>query len=212
MSLSPGKSSVSCLAAVMLMAAVGCGQPRIGGTQAPDEVINELRDENQALKDEVAKLQRNIELRLAEIDTLNQEKQSAGQLPGTTAVRMETLVLDRLTGLVDNDGDGVMDVVRAYVQPRDGQDRFLPVSAVATMQLVVLEPGSEPVVLAEGSWDAKAWNDAYRSGFTGSHYTLELPLNEKAKAAAGELTLLVTVTDGSSGVRKAVQKALGQSR
>lgn len=212
MSLSPAKSSISCLAAAMLMAAAGCGQPRIGGTQAPDEVINELRDENQALKDEVAKLQRNIELRLAEIDTLNQQQQSTGQLPGTTAVRMETLTLDRLTGLVDNDGDGVMDVVRAYVQPRDGQDRFLPVSAVAMMQLVVLEPGSEPVVLAEGSWDAKAWNDAYRSGFTGSHYTLELALNEKAQAAAGELTLLVTVTDGSTGVRKAVQKALGPSR
>lgn len=217
MSRFTGKLETSTLARAGLMAmlalAVGCSQPRIGGSQPPDEVIDELRDENQALKDEIAKLQRNIELRLAEIDTLNQQASADGpDAQGRRAaspLQMQTLALDRFTGLVDSDGDGRADVIRAYVQPRDGQDRFLPVKATATMQAVILQPQREPVVLAQRVWDAAAWDDAYRSGFTGSHYTLELPLDEPLAADAGPVTLVIAVTDASHGVQKTIRQTLG---
>lgn len=194
---------------------VGCGSPRLGGTQPADVVINELRDENVKLKAEVAKLEQAVAHRLAEIDTLERERQASregvGGVPGATALRMVKLSLDRFTGLVDTDGDGAVDVARVYVQPRDQHGRFLPVSATASVQAVALRADKDPVVLGRATYDLAAWDESYRSGFTGSHYTLELKLDSPVPDEAKEVTLQVVVKDGVSGVEQTAQIAVSHN-
>ncbi len=185
----------------LAMALPGCS-PRVGGSMSPDDALNDLRHENAELKDEVSQLEGKIELRLAEIEALMQELRAgegAGAAVAADRPRAVTLKFARYSGGLDTNNDGRDDLVRVYLQPLDQQGRVLPVTGEATVTVARLEDG-EATVLVEKKWTSVELDAAYRSGLTGTYYTLETPLPEGI-AADTELAVKATLVEQGSGVK-----------
>jgi len=167
----------------------------------PRNYLNEnddLRRQNLELRQKVDDLQKQIELRLAQIDTLNSSRSSATQpgLEGADVPHAVKLELGRYTGTVDTNGDGIDDTLRIYLKTLDQQGRFLPAAGRAVVQLVAIAPGTAPTLIAEKTFDPQEFDAAYRSGMTGTHYTIEVPL--PAKPPAGQATAKLTFTDAAT--------------
>ena len=71
-------------------------------------------------------------------------------------------------------GDGC--VARLYMTPVDGLGRFMQVVGTASVTLYWSPPGCEAEVLSCHEFGPLALRAAYRSGFGGTHYTLEWPV------------------------------------
>ena len=97
------------------------------------------------------------------------------------------------------DQDGAIETIRLYVTTLDQKDRLIPVVGLAVVQVISIEPGLPPSVLAEKTFDPIEFDDAYRSGFTGTHYTLEIPLSEPLSKDMTQLTISIALTDGATG-------------
>lgn len=72
-------------------------------------------------------------------------------------------------------GDGC--VARVYLAPVDGMGRFLQVVGTASVTLYWSPPGCQAEVLSCHEFGPLALRAAYRSGFGGTHYTLEWPVS-----------------------------------
>lgn len=167
----------------------------------PRNFLNEndnLRRQNLELREKVDGLQKQIDLRVAEIDTLNAQHGSATRpaLGGTDVPRVVKLDLDRYTGAIDTNGDGADDTLRIYLKTLDQHGRFLPAAGRAVVQVVAISPGTPPALIAEKTFEPREFDAAYRSGLTGTHFTLEVPL--PAKPPAGGATAKLTFTDAAT--------------
>lgn len=80
-------------------------------------------------------------------------------------------------------GDGC--VARIYLNPMDGRGRFLQVVGTATVTLYWSPPGCDAEVIACHEFGPLAIRDAYRSGFGGTHYTLEWPVERRPASGIG---------------------------
>jgi hypothetical protein len=67
-------------------------------------------------------------------------------------------------------------VARIYVVPVDGLGRFMQVVGTARVTLYWSPPGCEAQVLSCHEVGPMPLRDAYRSGFGGTHYTIEWPI------------------------------------
>jgi len=188
--------------AVTLAAAVSCAPTRVGGDGSTlDEAIDQERRRNLALEKQVAELDRQLELRIAENEKLHEQLKHGGTIAGVDASRLPHVVkltFGRYSAAIDRDDDGKDEVVRMLLRTLDQKGRFIPVAGVAKMQVVAVEPGESPTVLAETSLDAEAFDKAYREGLTGPHYTLEAPIKA---AFRGDATVKVVFTDAASGAK-----------
>lgn len=186
--------------AVCMIVSLGCAKTaRIGGSMPADEVIDELRQENDQLHEQVQTLQDQIALRLAEIEQLQHDGGSP-PTPDAAAPRLAVVRFDRYSGAVDSDGDGRDDLIRLYVRTLDQDDRFLPVAGKAALRAVVMTPNEPPAELAARVYESAAFKAAYRSSFMGSHYTLELPVPADADASISNAAVQLTFTDAATGV------------
>jgi hypothetical protein len=194
------------LAALSL--ATGCISGRVGGSTPMDVVIDDLRKENLALTHRIQELEKTLANRQAHISTLEQQLKGAQPVAGADVPRAVAISFDRFSGAVDTNSDKRDDLIRIYVKPSDQQGRFLPVSGMASVQAVAIRPQKEPVLIAKAELTLAQWNDAFRSGITGTHYTLELPLPESMPKGVKELTVQVTLVDGATGAELSHQAVM----
>lgn len=112
-------------------------------------------------------------------------------------------------------GDGC--VARVYLEPIDGLGRFLQVVGSATVTVYWSPPGCAAQVLSCQSFGPLAMRAAYRSGFGGTHYTLECPIEVAKPHAApdgsnwkcgGPVEVKVEFEDALSGKVFVAQRAL----
>lgn len=171
----------------------------------------ELRRENQALKAEVREVRGQLDQRLRQIEVLEQQVGSPAAVEGADPPRAVSLRLGRYSGPIDANDDGGDDAIRLYVQPRDQHDRFVPIAARATVHVAWIQSDAEQVLVAERSWSPTEFDQAYRSGLMGSHFTLEVPLpaadDLDPAVALDVLTARVTLVDGATGARLTTQQA-----
>lgn len=186
----------------------GCFSGRIGGSTELDQVIDELRQDNLALRRQVAELEQTLAGRQAYIEVLGQQLKGSQPVEGAQVPKAVSIEFDRFSGAVDTNGDKADDLLRVYVRPRDQRGRFLPVAGSASVQAVAIRQGQDPLVIASAVLTADQWEDAYRSGVTGTHYTLELPLPEKLPRGVRELTVQVVLIDGATGVELSHQAVM----
>lgn len=111
-------------------------------------------------------------------------------------------------------------VARVYVSPVDGLGRFIQVVGTALVTLYWSPPGCEAEVLSCHEFGPLALRDAYRSGFGGTHYTLEWPIERKDSSASdggapraawncgGPVEVKVEFTDARSGRVFTARRAL----
>lgn len=205
----------------LLLVAAGCsGQPR--------NFLNDndrLRAENLELRDRARRLEEALALREAQVAQMTPHGASprgataapggtgpatapAAGLAGADVPRLVGLKLDDRSGLVPHAGatQPREHVLRLYVRTLDQQGRFLPVAGAASAQAVVIRPGQPPLVLGEASLGPKALDRAYRSGMTGTHYTIEIPLSAPPEGIAS-VAVRLSLTDAATGATVAADRA-----
>ncbi len=196
----------------LLLAVVSLPMVLVGCHVGPRNFENEndrLRAEVQKLQQEKAELQQKLDLRLGELETLRHQQASGSAtqpMPGAEPPTLAKLQFGRYSGGVDNDDNGVDDLIRVYLRPLDQQGRLLPVAGRATVQVVAIPDEGEPHMLAERTYSAKQFNDAWRSGFTGQHYTLEVKLPSNLPENLEQVTVKVSFTQAQTGAHLSEQK------
>lgn len=188
----------------------------VGCSAGPRNFENEndrLRKENLELEEAVTKLQSSLDARLGEVEALRAkyEMQSI-RVPGAEPPVLSKIAFDRYTAAVDTNNDGRDDTLRVYLDTFDQNDRFLPISGQAALQVAVIQQGQEPYLVLDETYDAKAVENAYRSSMLGTHYSFEQPLPSDLDASVEEVTVKMTVTDGATGATFTTQKPLRLDR
>ena len=114
--------------------------------------------------------------------------------------------LGHAQGVADrgHEDEGFDDEVRLYVKPTDQQGRTLVVPGRAVVQLLDVT-GDEPAVLTERTWEPGAWDEAHRSGFTGDHFTLVLPLPDDLRPGLDTLNVVLELTEANRGIVRRAQ-------
>ncbi|MEM6458339.1 MAG: hypothetical protein AAF710_02995 [Planctomycetota bacterium] len=181
----PATSLVVLLLLTASLAAGGCS-PTLGGDgRSLSQHNDELRETNLALSRQVEKSQQQIAGLESELRVYRQRAAlgpDGSEAPeGVVVPVFAGMDLGRYSGPVDTDGDGLDDTLRLYIKPTDQKARTLPVAGRATVQLTEVGGGGPPIS-SERSWEPADWDAAYRSGFTGDHYTLDLPLSGQRDA------------------------------
>lgn len=183
--------------AAACLALTGCNAGRVS------EENSRLRRENMALSGQVEASKSQVERLRGQIQALQAKVDTPGPaLPDVQASDLPVvtkITFGKYSGVMDTDGDGADDVVRVYVHTLDQHGRFLPAVGRAIVQVVTIEPDAAPRQLARAVFEPKQFTAAYRSGFTGTHYTLEAKLDPPLAKDAGDVTIKVTFTDAATG-------------
>ncbi len=165
-----------------------------------------LRRENDRLRAEVMELKSandRLEGRVDELDAeLARESQRPDSLPAAIRANMPhvtSLDLSRLCHVQDGDGDGRPDRLVLYVQPADSLGRFVQIVGTLTAHAAILPAAGEARTVGRVTLDPAALREAYRSSFTGTHYTVELPFNPDGLHGASEIIVHINFTDGLTG-------------
>lgn len=200
-----GWDSVAAVVGLCALALAGCHA-------APRNFLNDndqLRRENLELREKVEQLQKKIDLRLAEIQSLEQRIKTASPpaVAGAKVPQAVKIAMDRYSGPIDTNHDGIDDAVRVYLLTQDGEGRFIPVAGRAVVQVVAIEPGRPPALLVEKTFEPNELDAAYRSGLTGTHYTLEVPLVLPPPKGLRQATVKATLTDAASGAQLIAEQA-----
>ncbi len=176
----------------------GC-TARVGGDgRSLAQHNDELRRDNLELRQQIETIREQLALLESELRAVRDESSAQNAIPGVVTPVFAGVELGRYSGPVDTDGDGLDDELRLYVKPTDQQGRTLVVPGRATVRLLRIE-GESPEVLAAQSWEPADWDGAYRSGFTGDHYSLAMPLPADQLADLDTLTVTVDITEATRG-------------
>lgn len=206
----PRRLPALCLCAAVLLCLPACKVARIGGQDSTDEVISSIRRERNELKKQIESLQEELKHLHGQVDVLQQQVQGTPpQVPGIDPRHLPRVVrieLHRFSGVVDTNRDDRKDTLRLYVRTLDQHGRFYPGVGEANVQAVLIEDGAEPKKIIDQAYTAMQFLDAYRSGFSGTHYTLRLPLPADLPASVIQLTVKVSFTDAATGAHMSTQK------
>ncbi|MEM1210644.1 MAG: hypothetical protein AAGI54_15390 [Planctomycetota bacterium] len=187
--------------------------PACKATIGPADEGDDIREENLELRNHVADLEKKLDLRTAQIESMRQAEanraDASAAMPDAEPIVLTKLDLGEYSGLIDTDSDGRPNLARAYARPRNQRDRFMPVAGRAVLQVIGLPasdgPTAQPVKLAERVYAPAEWDDAYRTGFTGTHYTLEADLPADALDGLSGAVIRVVLTEAGTGIRVEAQ-------
>jgi hypothetical protein len=184
------------LALVSLAAAsvlAGCGG-RALAPSAGDALRSELavrtkeRDEARARAAELdAKMLALTAERNARIDP-----EVAEALPALATVSLSSLSTARLTAPTKAE-------LAIVLVPSDGLGRFIQMTGTVRASVAALVPGRPPVPAGAVTLAPKALRGCYRSGFMGTHYTVEMPVEWDGAESARGLSVAGEFVDGVTG-------------
>lgn len=164
----------------------------IGGSSSVGKENDRLRRENHELRVE-------LEAVKSERDELRKNLSSGSSALAAELPRVVRLTIDGYSGLYPPNGELPARGVVFHLQPLDGRGRLI--QAVGTLEV---EARLESGLIARREISAQEWRDSYRSSFTGTHYTIEVPFDQPmARSGLGtlELELKATFTDAVDGSR-----------
>jgi hypothetical protein len=174
----------------LLCFSVACGTSRPGAVSREND---RLRRQNLELEREVDALQTALQRRDAELLEAEKQRGRDSQVEGAQPLRLTGLEFSRYSGPIDTNGDGRDDIVRIYLKPKDQHDRVMSVTGEAVLQLAVIE-GNDARVVAERRFAPAQFDATFRSGFTGTHFTLEIDLPSGLDGVVAKLTFTDAAT------------------
>ncbi|MEM9348029.1 MAG: hypothetical protein AAGB26_15585 [Planctomycetota bacterium] len=158
---------------------------------------DKLRAERLSLQQQIDELQGKLALREGELRATRERLEDPlPPIEGIEPPRLAGIVLGMYSGPIDLDGDAVYDALRVYVRPVDQHSRQMTAKGTARVRLIATPAGSEPTTLLDKTYSPGVFHDAYRSGVTGTHYTLKADLPADVPT---EATLHVSLTDAATG-------------
>lgn len=190
------------LSLLVLLGPAGCGKKNF---------LNEndkLREQNLKLTQQVDELNKQMELRLGEIETLRAQSAGERAIKEADPPVLARIAFARYSSAVDTNSDGKDDLVRIYLTPLDHKGRMFPVSGRLKIQAVTLQDDAPPALLAARTYEPDEFDSAYRANFTGYHYTIELPLPESLDPAITSATVKVTLTEAVTGAEHSEEKII----
>lgn len=182
-------------AALLCLPIAGCGAKVLVPSDA-DALREELADrtsERDAARARVTELESEIARRdAANARSVNPE--AAAATPALASVVISSLSSARTT----REGAATLAVV---VVPTDGLGRFLQVTGTLEISCALLIPGAAPQPLPPRTIGPKDLRECYRSGFLGTHYTIEFPVDwtPRTGAAATGVAVSTLFTDAWTG-------------
>ena len=186
------------LLALAVFGAAGC---RIGGDGKSFKNENdELRSENLKLAREIGAFEVRVRLLDAELSTLRKDRQGDAPLADAIPPVLSALKFARYTGPIDTDGDGRDDRVVMYIQPVDQLDRMRVTAGRLNVQAVSLRAEKPPRVVADRTYEPREFDDRWRTGLTGDHYSIDLDLPADLSADVQSVTVQLTLTEAGTGV------------
>ena len=193
-------------AAGLLSFAVGaCNSAHVGGASAPAAANDALRSQVLALEDKVRALEAERDELKAKLS--EEQRVRAGALSEEVVAaipRCAGIDIGSLSGFEPADPAKPPTMVVAYIDPHDGRGRFVQMVGTLKVAATLTPPAGqqgEPRQLGAITLTPARLRDAYRSGVTGTHYTVEIPLSEAdaAKAREGELLVTAEFLDAITG-------------
>ncbi|MEM1355520.1 MAG: hypothetical protein AAGC44_04020 [Planctomycetota bacterium] len=173
----------------------------------PRELVRQndaLRKQNLRLTQQLEQLQASLTLRESELRA-TREQINGGPLPEIEPPRIAGIVVGRYSGGIDKSGDGRPDELRIYLRPVDPKGRFISAAGSARVRLLHTPADGDPITLVDVAYDPDAFDASYRSGFTGTHYTLAADLPEDLPDQA---LLQVSFNEAGRGLNFNAQRVL----
>jgi outer membrane murein-binding lipoprotein Lpp len=175
---------------------------------------DELRTQNQALKLRIGEL----EAKLSEANAAREAAMSKDvleALPRIAEVRIGSLSgLEPPAGAMASETKPATSVV-VYVEPVDGRARFTQAVGVLSVDATLVPPvGSkgEPRSLGRATLSPGQLREAYRSGLTGTHYEVSVPIEPALTERVGTLVIRVKFDDAITGRSHAAERTIGQAK
>lgn len=162
---------------------------------------DELRRQNMVLAQQVRDLEQTIEEKINQLDRFQIGAQvQSDERFGAALPRLNQVTFGRYSGAVDTDGDGDDDLIRAYVLTLDQNGRFMPIAGRAVLRADQISADQPPRAINDRTYGEQAFDEAYRSGIVGTHYTLELALPSPLPTGLDRARVAVFVYDAVTGV------------
>lgn len=181
------------LSSIVALSLSACGRARILSPSPADELrveVRDLREQVEALERRNAELERSLS---AEV-----RAEAGGDADAEAArPRLVAIELGSASGVRRDRQDPRRGTLVVYLETLDGRGRFLQATGRATVKAVSVEVDSPPRTLGERSYSPVEFRDAWRSGFMGTHYTLEVPVD--IPDGARECAVLVELREAFGG-------------
>jgi len=198
-------SRCMCLGAVVVVLA-GC---RTGGETSGDV----LRKQNLELQNQVAQLQKDAsELRAKLSELVGAGNSGKSPEVAEATPRVASVEIDFLSGpTADSSMPPQSDrnrTVAVYIKPLDGRGRFIQATGKLTVEVSRLTSlvqndqaaADAPARLLAGrTLEPLQLRDAYRAGFTGTYYAVEIPVPASELQPPGQLLLRARFSDAITG-------------
>jgi len=187
---------------VFIVALGGCNAGRVSQENSRLRRENlELTETVDARNKQISRLQGQVEAMTAKV---NAPRPALANVKPSDLPVATRITFGRYSGAYDEDGDRKDDTVRIYVVTEDQKGRFIPVAGKAVLQVVSIEPDAGASELVKKVYDPKALDEAYTTGLTGTHYTLEAKLPDSLPPS-GQVTVKVSLTDAATGAALTAQ-------
>jgi len=186
------------MAATLLSA--GCSGRALVPNES-DRLREELVAANDA-RDRAESRAKELEARLASMARERQgeiDPEVAAALPALASVTLSSKSTARLSTADPASSQGGTLSVALIVSPADGLSRFIQITGTLRLTVAALVSGAETVETTTVTIGPKALRDAYRSGFLGTHYTVECTVPWKGAAPPRALSVAGEFTDGLTG-------------
>lgn len=159
-----------------------------------------LREENAALEAKVKSLEYGLAEAKAELADIERSRKDAAIDPEALASKPHLAVVEVAgSSVIEVDADG-RGTLMARLVPRDGRGRFIQIAGRVSIRASLLSQNGSPTLVGERKFAPLEVQDAWRSGFFGTIYLFEVPVEiPAALRSVREATVLATFHDGIGG-------------
>lgn len=212
----PSLRATLLLAIGLALLLTGCGNKLTSGeADALRRKVLELEKENDLLTLRSTELEAELKRQSLAPESLPLDiRESLPALAG--------LEINRLSHALDENDDGISDTLEIYVEPRDGRGRFIQMTGHLSVHVAMLPADADAFTIGRLTLTPSQLREAYRSGFSGTHYTIRLPITlkppgttpgENLDSRVGKMCLLrVIYLDGVTGIEHSARREIKLSR
>lgn len=174
-----------------------------------------LGQENDRLRERVLELETQLQHETRQNTTLRARLQRTE--PNVPADEQEIqantpyvaeITIDRLSHARDTNDDGEPDELLVYVEPIDGWGRFTQIVGTLSVHAAVLPADADAQTIGRVQLDPANLRRAYRSSFTGTHYTVTVPISMAEGFTAKECIVHAQFVDGHTGWRYVAERRI----
>ena len=184
-----------CLLPCGLLLACGCRMTVLEPSAGDDLRLRmmELEESNRILRLEKEGLMAEIDRIDARADLRVDDSSLRAATPRLSAIEISA-------SSVIEAPEGGARTLSLRLDPSDERGRFLQVVGSLSVRAVAVRTGSPPRTLALGQFSPVEMRDAWRGGFFGSVYVLEIPLNDAPEESLPDtVDVVINFTDAVSG-------------